>query len=277
MGVHGNLKNKMEPKIPLKILHIKKRETRLQKRRVSIDPLLDYNRNHIAPQEDGKIFFPNFPTNFFWVQSEPTNQAGYIKFDNILGELTCVSCTYQCYGHNRMKRHILFKHSDINYEMNAKKKSEQSLGFSTLKNDIENSNMSYFQKQAHTEFIDKEIEMEQDYDDSETVVFHGFLPLSINGPKKFRPIETERTPKDNLEIVNEIMNYVIESVVESVEHILMPEDVTDDMLENVIDDFVSNKVYDQSPKGSTYHQKAKKTQVHGYHGKKKSTGEEISN
>ena len=202
----------MEPKIPLKILHTKKKETRLQKRRVSIDPLLDYNRNHIAPQEDGK----KLPSKFFWVQSEPTNQAGYIKFDNILGELTCVSCTYQCYGHNKMKRHILFKHSDINYEMNAKKKSEQSLGFSTLKNDIENSNMSYFQKQAHTEFIDKEIELEQDYDDSETVVFHGFLPLSINGPKKFRPIETERTPKDNLEIVNEIMNYVIESVVESV-------------------------------------------------------------
>ena len=49
----------------------------------------------------------------------------------------------------------------------------------------------------------------------------------------------------------------------------MPSDVTDDMLENVIDDFVSNKVYDQGPKGSTCHQKAKKTQVHGYHGKKK--------
>ena len=53
------------------------------------------------------------------------------------------------------------------------------------------------------------------------------------------------------------------------EDILMPSDVTDDMLENVIDDFVSNKVYDQGPKGSTCHQKAKKTQVHGYHGKKK--------
>ena len=202
----------MEPKIPLKILQKKKKETRLQKRRVSINPLLDYNRNHIAPQEDGK----KLPSKFFWVQSEPTNQAGYIKFDNILGELTCVSCTYQCYGHNRMKRHIFYKHSGINYEINAKKKLEQNLGFSTLENDIENSNMSHFQKQAHTEFIDKEIEMDQDYDDSETVVFHGFLPLTINGPKKFRPIETERTPKDNLEIVNEIMNYVIESVVESV-------------------------------------------------------------
>ena len=55
----------------------------------------------------------------------------------------------------------------------------------------------------------------------------------------------------------------------------MPSDVTDDMLENVIDDFVSNKVYDQGPKGSTCHQKAKKTQVHGYHGKKKSTGDNI--
>ena len=55
----------------------------------------------------------------------------------------------------------------------------------------------------------------------------------------------------------------------------MPSDVTDDMLENIIDDFVSNKVYDQGPKGSTCHQKAKKTQVHGYHGKKKSTGDKI--
>ena len=43
------------------------------------------------------------------------------------------------------------------------------------------------------------------------------------------------------------------------EDILMPSDVTDDMLENIIDDFVSNKVYDQGPKGSTCHQKAKKT------------------
>ena len=43
------------------------------------------------------------------------------------------------------------------------------------------------------------------------------------------------------------------------EDILMPSDVTDDMLENVIDDFVSNKVYDQGPKGSTCHQCRQKT------------------
>ena len=39
----------------------------------------------------------------------------------------------------------------------------------------------------------------------------------------------------------------------------MPEDVTEEMLDNVIDDFVSNKVYDQGPKGSTCHQCRQKT------------------
>jgi len=43
------------------------------------------------------------------------------------------------------------------------------------------------------------------------------------------------------------------------EDILMPEDVTEEMLDNCIDDFVSNKVYDQGPKGSTCHQCRQKT------------------
>ena len=39
----------------------------------------------------------------------------------------------------------------------------------------------------------------------------------------------------------------------------MPEDVTDEMLDNVVEFNVSQKIYDQGPKGSTCHQCRQKT------------------
>ena len=54
------------------------------------------------------------PTKSFWNLTKNNNSGkGFFKSDPILGELTCETCLYQCYGATKMKKHIKINHSVI--------------------------------------------------------------------------------------------------------------------------------------------------------------------
>ena len=52
------------------------------------------------------------PSKLFWqVPFGKLINNNYVCLDQVLGELTCSTCYYQCYGRKRMERHIVEKHS----------------------------------------------------------------------------------------------------------------------------------------------------------------------
>jgi len=52
------------------------------------------------------------PSKLFWqVPFGKMINNNYVCLDRVLGELTCSTCYYQCYGRKRMERHIVEKHS----------------------------------------------------------------------------------------------------------------------------------------------------------------------
>ena len=67
----------------------------------------------------------NEPSKFFWYKTEYATDVGFLQFDAVLRELTCITCFYQCYGQNKMMKHIMYKHSTL-YQKIMSKKLEQT-------------------------------------------------------------------------------------------------------------------------------------------------------
>ena len=54
------------------------------------------------------------PSKSFWnLNNNNDGIVGFLKNDPIQGELTCKTCSYQCYGIKKMMKHIETQHCDL--------------------------------------------------------------------------------------------------------------------------------------------------------------------
>ena len=79
----------------------------------------------------------NVPSKFFWsIDTSPSEpKVGFLSFDPILGELTCITiedgirCFYQCYGETKMHQHIKDDHSTLYLKFRSNSDSSQVITY----------------------------------------------------------------------------------------------------------------------------------------------------
>ena len=96
------------------------------------------------------------PSKLFWqIPLSPTlGHNHYVCLDQVMGELTCSTCYYQCYGRKRMERHIIDKHSAEDKSQEIPSGSEANEKEIPAKN-VESSHLGFYVEDRATDESEK--------------------------------------------------------------------------------------------------------------------------